>query len=406
MPSEPCGTQYCDFVVVGAGIVGLTVAYRLRQRHPSARIAVVEKEGQIGCHASGRNSGVLHSGIYYPPGSKKAAVCASGARQMKEFAREHGIKCVESGKVILPYFEADHAVMQSLLENAQRNGVRAERLDAKGLKELEPFARECETSIFVASTAVVDIKGILKALQCVLQAERIIFHLGASVRGADVARKAITINSQELSFGYLFNCAGAYADVIARMFGLAADYALVPFKGLYFKLSEQASELVRSSIYPVPDLRFPFLGVHLTRDVHGDVYVGPTAIPALGRENYGILRGLEPVEAAKVFWRLSSLYLHDQQGFRRLVHRELKNYRRSSFWEAARRLVPALRPEHLEPTTKSGIRPQLVGVKDGRLEMDFVVESGTSSTHVLNAISPAFTSSFELANVIVKEAGF
>ncbi len=392
-----------DYLIVGAGIVGLTVAHELKTRAPTARICILDKEDNSGVHASGRNSGVLHSGIYYSSDTLKAKVCAAGAKRMMDFAREHSIPCSKSGKVIVATSQKELPTVEKLLRNAAANGVRAWRINEQELRELEPYSVQGPAAIYSPDTAVIDSRAVVKRLTALLEQQGVRFYWRHAVvkmgRPGEVVTDQATFN-----YGYLFNCAGAYADVVARHFGLANDFALVPFKGIYWKLRPEAEHLVRSNIYPVPDIDLPFLGVHLTRVINGDVYVGPTAIPALGRENYGLLQGIRLLEALGVGYRLAGLYFRNRFNFRTLARLELGKYRKRNFLAAAQRLLPALKAEDMIPTTKSGIRPQLVNLREGRLEMDYIFQHTDHSTHVLNAISPAFTSSFAFAEMIVNSS--
>ncbi|MBV5304527.1 MAG: L-2-hydroxyglutarate oxidase [Chlorobium sp.] len=393
-----------DYLVVGGGIVGLTVAREMRKRYPAASIAVLEKESELGRHASGRNSGVLHSGIYYDSSTLKARVCAEGARRMKQFASENGINCQHTGKVIVATGPQDLAVIERLYENAQKNGIRAELLDEEGVRRIEPHAGVYRQGIHCMDTAVIDIKAVLLKLQELLVADgiEIIFH--APVTSVDVATRTVITPVGEFNYGYLFNCAGASADRVAKHYGLGLDYTLVPFKGIYFKLRPERADLVHANIYPVPDINQPFLGVHLTRVASGAVYAGPTAIPALGRENYGILQGARFTESLRVGFEITKMYLADQQNFRELVHTELGKYRKRNFFAAVQKLMPELTYNDLVSCDKVGIRPQLVNVREKRLEMDYVIEKSSDSLHVLNAISPAFTSSLAFAEWIVDQS--
>lgn len=393
-----------DYLIVGGGIVGLTIARELRKRYPTASIALLEKEAALGKHASGRNSGVLHSGIYYDSGTLKAKVCAEGARRMKAFAAEHGINCQHSGKVIVATSSQDLPVIERLLKNARENGIRVERLDEQGIRRIEPHAGVYQQGIHCPDTAVIDSKAVVSKLQELLVNEgvKIFFHAPVSSINTE-ARKVITPIG-EFGYNYLFNCAGASADKVAKHFGLGLDYALLPFKGIYFKLRPERAHLVYANIYPVPDVNQPFLGVHLTRVASGDVYAGPTAIPALGRENYGILKGAQLGESLRVGIEVSKMYLANRQNFRQLVHTELGKYRKKNFFEAVRKLMPELTYDDLVPSDKVGIRPQLINVCEKRLEMDYVIEKSPDSLHVLNAISPAFTSSLAFAEWIVDQS--
>lgn len=388
-------TEETDFLIAGAGIVGLAVAAELRSRHPDARIVVLEKEAAVGLHASGRNSGVLHSGVYYTPGTLKARLCAEGARRMLAFVRDNGVAHRVAGKVILAAGPEDLPGLERLERNAAANGIRARRLAPREVLEIEPNAAPGE-GLHCPDTAVVDSPAVVRALARRGEAAGVQIVYGENVVSAEESAVQ-TASGRRYRFHRLINCAGAHADRVARLFGLAADHVLVPFKGLYWKIRPERNGLVKESLYPVPDLAFPFLGVHLTRGAAGDVYAGPTAVPALGRENYGIFEGLRPGEMGQSLWRLARLYAGRDRSFRALVHRELLHYTRRGFLAAARRLVPALREDDLVPAHKVGIRPQLVRRSDDRLEMDFHVEKNERSLHVLNAISPAFTCAFSFA---------
>lgn len=390
-----------DYLIIGAGIVGLAVARELKSREPNSKICVLEKEAKAGVHASGHNSGVLHCGIYYSADSLKARVCANGARLMREFAAAQNLPIRASGKVIIATSEEELPTLDKLMTNAKNNGVRAELRDAKGIKEIEPNAAPYQAGIYAPDTAVVDSALVTERVAELLSKQDVQIFYHECVKSIDPARREVETRNNRYRYSYLFNCAGAYADTIAHFFGLGKDYALVPFKGLYFKLRSEKSSLVNGNIYPVPDVRMPFLGVHLTKGVSGDVYVGPTAMPALGREHYGMMKGIDPIESAKVFKYLAELYIANAQSFRALVHQSAVNYLKSFFVHSARKLMPALSGRDLIPSGKVGIRPQLVNVLKKRLEMDYVIETTDSSLHVLNSISPAFTSAFAFAKVIL-----
>lgn len=392
-----------DYLIVGAGIVGLTVAHELKARFPFARIGILDKEANAGMHASGRNSGVLHSGIYYSSDTLKAKVCAVGAARMMDFAREHAIPCSKSGKVIVATSEKELPTVERLLRNASENGIRAWRIDEKELHEIEPHAAWGPSAIYSPDTAVIDSRAVVNRLTVILEQQGVQFLWRHGFRKVGRPGEVVTDHGK-FSYGYLFNCAGAYADVVARNFGLANDYALVPFKGIYWKLRPEAEHLVRANIYPVPDVDLPFLGVHLTRVISGDVYVGPTAIPALGRENYGLIQGIRPLEAMGVGYRLTGMYLSNRYNFRRMAHLELSKYLKHNFLAAAQRLLPSITASDMVPTAKSGIRPQLVNLREGKLAMDYIFQHTDRSTHVLNAISPAFTSSFAFAEMIINSS--
>lgn len=397
--------QHVDYIVVGAGIVGLTVALELRDRNPKSSIVVLEREKEIGLHASGRNSGVMHSGVYYGTTSLKSKVCSKGAARMREFAKEHQIAFKQTGKIIVAANEEQTEGAKKLLANAQANGVASSWLDPKDIAEIEPYSVRDFGGVYSPNTGVIDGKGVLKKLEEILTSCGVEFIFGVEIAEVDPAKKFVSTNKVKLHYGYLYNCAGARADQIAKKFGVSDHLKLIPFKGLYYKLAPDIASKIKGSIYPVPDPKLPFLGVHLTRVVNEDVYVGPTAIPALGRENYSLLSGLDLKESLSTFIEISKLYIANKQNFRLLVLLEMKKYWKRSFFESAKMLMPSLKIEDLVPTNKVGIRPQLVNTQTNELEMDYIVESTQSTTHVLNAISPAFTSSFEFAAWIVDQEG-
>lgn len=393
-----------DFLIVGAGIVGLTVASRLSDYYPRATICVLEKELDLGMHASGRNSGVLHCGIYYGNDTLKAKLCAEGARRMVDFAISEKISINKCGKVILATREDQLPTVHKLMKNASDNFIHAELVDQDQLHELEPYAAEGFAAIHCPDTAVIDSHAVLSRIKAMLIAKGVMFEFGTEFTGRNYRGNVNTKNSQ-YSYGKLFNCAGAYADKVAKAFGLADEYALVPFKGIYWKLSDNANHKVKANIYPVPDVSIPFLGVHLTRTISDDVYVGPTAIPAIGRENYGILTGANIGEAMEIGAELAGMYFYNENNFRTLAHAEMGKYIKSNFLAAAQKLLPSLTASDMVPATKVGIRPQLINKKTRKLEMDYILESTEDSIHVLNAISPAFTCSFAFSELIISKAG-
>ncbi|HTL48861.1 MAG TPA: L-2-hydroxyglutarate oxidase [Verrucomicrobiae bacterium] len=390
-----------DFVIAGAGIVGLATTFELRKRHPGARLLVLEKEPEPGLHASGRNSGVLHSGIYYSPSTLKAKICREGQRRMIAFAREHGIAIRQDGKVIIASREQDIPVLHRLMGNAKAGGIKAELLSADDIMKIEPHCRPFQYGIHCPEVAVIDSRAVVHKLAELLTAQGVEIRYSEKITGVDEARKTLRTSKGKHDFSYFVNCGGAHADRIARFFGLGQDFVLVPFKGIYYHLRSDRDFLVRSNIYPVPDPEMPFLGVHFTRVIQGGVYAGPTAIPAFSRENYGLFQGIQPEEMAAIMGQLTKMMFGPDPIFRKLVRQELSNYIKSYFVARAQKLIPEVRSEDLELSAKVGIRPQLVNRKTQKLEMDYVLEKTACSLHVLNAISPAFTSAFAFAEEIV-----
>lgn len=394
-----------DFVVIGGGAVGLTVALALTRKFPRQSIALLDKESAFGRHASGRNSGVLHCGIYYDSRTLKAKVCSTGARRMKSYASERGIHFVEGGKLILATRQDQSATVEKLMRNALESEIAAELVTRERQLELEPYSAPAEAAIHCATTAVIDSKSVLAALRQDLEAAGVDIHFDTAFLDRE-GDDTIRTNAGTFRYGFLFNCAGAHADTVAKCFGVSQDQVLVPFKGIYWKLKDEAAGRVRSNIYPVPDVSLPFLGVHVTRTIDDSVYLGPTAIPALGRENYGLIAGSHLGEATAILGQLAAMYLADKGNFRRLAHMELGKYIKQNFLKSSRALMPSLQESDLVPTDKVGIRPQLVNKTTRTLEMDYVIEQSGRTVHVLNAISPAFTSAFAFADLVLERTSF
>lgn len=392
-----------SFVIIGGGIVGLTLAYELRQKYPSSKITILEKEKSLGQHASGKNSGILHSGIYYGADTLKAKVCASGAKRMIAFAREQDINVRQSGKVIIPTNEAELSVLPRLMSQAEANGIEAHLLSADEIRSIEPAAKAFKQGIHCPTVGVIDAKTVLNALHQVLEKKGVEVKLGFKVEQIITGENCVRGAGESFTYDYLINSAGAYADTLAKKFGLASHYELIPFKGFYYKLNPAKADKIYSNIYPVPNPAMPFLGVHFTRVINDEVYIGPTAVPVFGRENYRGVKGLNAQEGFAILKRLSCMYFGKDKSFRALVHREIWNYWKPYFVEQGQKMVEGLSSEDFMPCEKAGIRPQLVDTKTQQLVMDFKVEQTSNSLHVLNAISPAFTSSFALAEYLVRE---
>ena len=393
-----------DFVVVGSGIVGLSVARALRLKgHKS--ICILEKEKELGVHASGRNSGVLHAGIYYSTDSLKARFCSVGSKKMQEYAIEKGIPLLKTGKVIIGTKPEDIQQIEVLYQRALANGVRVEKLDQKQLREMEPEVNlVCETALFSPDTAVIDSKRVLATLEADLVSDGVTILKSEELCVLQSRQKKLkTKNNLAIHYGYLVNAAGSYADRVAHLMDVGKNYRILPFKGCYRKLTKPSAERFCRAIYPVPDLRFPFLGVHITRMTNGEVIVGPTAMPAFGRENYRSFNGINFMELPAIFGKLFSMAMRNTDGIRALIFEELKKYRFSGFLSCARALVPSLCAEDFSSEGKVGLRAQLVDGRTNQLVMDFLVEKGPDSIHILNAVSPGFTASFAFSNYVVDQ---
>lgn len=386
-----------DVLVVGGGIVGLTIARALLAAG-RRDVLVLEKEPELGRHASGRNSGVLHAGIYYAPDSMKARTCLAGNRLMRAYCRERGLPLHEGGKVIVARTEAELPTLEELHRRAVANGARVRFVDERELADVEPMARTTGKALLSQDTAVVDPKAVLAALRADLEAAgaRVVTSCRfTGLAAPDVAETTLG----RVRFERIVNAGGAFCDVVARAFDVGRRYRLIPFKGIYRRLRRGASFPVNGNIYPVPDVRNPFLGVHFTRSAHGDVYLGPTAIPALGREAYG--RGGAGGEALRILSADAVLFARNA-GFRSVALTEPRKYLPAFFHRDAAQLVRSYDPALFEAADKVGIRPQLVDWETKTLVMDFLVEARDASVHVLNPVSPAFTASMELARMVVE----
>lgn len=387
-----------QFLICGCGIIGLTIAKRLIELGHEG-IVIIEKEKELGCHASGRNSGVLHAGIYYTADSLKARFSVRGNQLMKEYCRKNGLALLEDGKVVVARDQNEIEVLQELYKRGERNGAKVELVDEKSLKEIEPYARTHKQALYSYNTAVVNPKEILDCLyKELVLSNKVSILTNTEMVGIKENNNVIT-NSGSIKFQKFINAAGAYSDKVAHSFGVGLRYKLIPFKGTYKKLIHEKSSIVRGSIYPVPNIKNPFLGVHLTKCIDGDVYIGPTAIPALGRENYGVLAGLDS-EALDILYREAVLFINNPK-FRRVALEEPRKYWFHYFFKDVQSLVNGITPDDIEGTSKVGIRPQLVDWKSRELIMDFVVLKDGNSIHILNAISPAFTCSMAFAEYVV-----
>lgn len=389
--------ERADVLIVGGGIIGLTLARELAGLGYE-RIVILEKEPAPGYHASGRNSGVLHAGVYYAAESMKARSCLRGNRLMKAFCRQHGLEILETGKVVVARSEAELPTLDTLFERARANGATVEMIDEAQLAEIEPNARTAGRAMYVHDTAMVDPKAVLHTLRRELaDSGKVRMVFDCELTGVRGSQTAVTSRGS-IRFDRFVNAAGAHCDRVAHRFGVGRGYRMVPFKGIYFKLREGLPWTVNGNIYPVPDIRNPFLGVHFTRNVHGPIYLGPTAIPAFGRENYGILEGID-AEGPAILMTDAVLFFTNPK-FRQVALTEPRKYLKSFFHRDAAALVKRLDPADIVPSDKAGIRAQLVDWDSRELVMDFMVTADGDAVHVLNPISPAFTSSMHLANVI------
>ena len=394
-------TQAYDVVVIGGGIVGLATALALTERYPHASIVLLEKEPEVARHQTGRNSGVVHAGIYYKPGSLKAQLCVEGVRLMHAFCHTHGLKLEPCGKVIVATTEAEIPRLEELHRRGQANGVQGLRMvDGQELRELEPHAAGLR-ALHSPTTSIVDYAEVARAMAARLQERGVRLQLSSSALSiaSDGSGVAVTTPQGTVRAAYLINCAGLYSDHIARMSGLNPPVRIVPFRGEYYFLKPERRHLVRGLIYPVPDPALPFLGVHFTRTVHGDVEAGPNAVFAFAREGYTYsdIKPKEMLESLSYsgFWRVSRRF------WRVGLYEYYRSLSRRAFVRSLQKLVPAITDTDVT-RGHAGVRAQAIDPQ-GNLADDFVIQQTEHALHVLNAPSPAATASLAIGKHLAQQ---
>ena len=385
------------YIVIGGGIVGLATAERLATDHPDASITVVEKEATWGAHQTGHNSGVIHAGVYYKPGSLKATLCKAGSESMVRFCEQHGIPHKVCGKLIVATDKEELPRLHALFERAKANGLPVRLIGPAEAHDYEPHVAAIE-AIHVASTGIVDYAQVCAKLAELLEKSGARMLTGTRVTGILTRGNEIMVRTTAGDFvgDALINCAGLQADRVARMAGIRPPARIIPFRGEYFELRPDRRDLVNGLIYPVPDPQFPFLGVHLTKMVDGSVHAGPNAVLALAREGYswGKIRPRDVASAVSYpgLWHLARKHLaYGLTEVRRSLSKQL-------FAQSLARLVPEVTADDLVPAS-AGVRAQAITPR-GDLVDDFLIVTEGRQAHVLNAPSPAATSSLEIARHI------
>ena len=391
-----------DVSIIGGGIIGLATGLQLVKRYPRCQICVIEKEDELAAHQTGHNSGVIHSGIYYKPGSQKAQFCVSGVNSLVQFCQENGIEYLRCGKVIVATHESELDRLEDLYQRGTTNGVdNLEMIGSERLKEIEPYAAGIK-ALYAPGTGTVDYTTVANAF-----ADKIRIAGGDIFTGSrviDMIRSqgsmALETTKGSVESKYLINCAGLYADHVARMMGVTPDVRIIPFRGEYYTLSPKSQHLVKALIYPVPNPKFPFLGVHFTRNMHGQVEAGPNAVLALAREGYkktnlNISEMLDTFSYPG-FWSVAMKYWKTGLGE---IHRSLS---KGVFLRDLQRLLPEVQDTDLTPGG-SGVRAQAVDRK-GRMLDDFSIQQSPGAIHVLNAPSPGATSSLSIGSYITSLA--
>ena len=397
-------SRYFDLIILGAGITGLSVARQQLLTDSGCKVLIIEKEKKIGLHASGRNSGVLHSGIYYPSETLKAKFCSEGGRIMGEYCQEFSLPIKRCGKVIIPKTADEDKYLDLLHKRAGVNQADTRIISKAELNEIEPESYSVTSrALYSPNTSVVDPHSVMKKIMSELINNDVVTAFGEYVISADPQCNIITTNKNvTYEYGQLINCTGQYSDLVSRIFNIGEQYCLIPFKGIYYKLQDASEIKLNGLVYPVPDLRIPFLGIHSVKLVNGDIYFGPNSIPALGREHYEGIKGINLKDTFRTAYYLLRQYMDNKDGFRSFAHRELQQFSKNSFYKEAKKMIPKLKLTDLVKSKKVGIRAQLYNKDKHEFEMDFIVEKKDNTIHVLNAVSPAFTSAFSFAKYILR----
>jgi L-2-hydroxyglutarate oxidase len=386
-----------DCAIIGGGIVGLATAVALSRKHPGAKVIVLEKETELACHQTGRNSGVIHSGIYYKPGSFKARFAREGSRTMVEFCREHGIQHEVCGKVIVATQESELPLLEKLFQRGLENGLAVTKLKPEQVREIEPHVR-CLAGIKVPTTGIVNYKEVCAKFAGLVREQG-----GEVITGARVTacREVSGGHRLETTHGdfearFIVNCAGLHSDRVAKLAGLQPAAKIVPFRGEYYELVPEKRDLVNTLIYPVPNPDFPFLGVHFTKMIDGTVHAGPNAVLAFKREGYHKtsfnLRDFLETMTYGGFWKLARKNL--DEGLMEMR----RSFSKGAFVKSLQRLVPEVQPADVIPT-HAGVRAQAL-MPDGSLVDDFLILQGRNACHVCNAPSPAATASLEIGKAV------
>ena len=389
-----------DYVIIGGGIVGLATAMAVGKKHPKASTLVLEKEQDLAQHQTGRNSGVIHSGIYYKPGSLKARFAREGNRSMVEFCRERGIKHDVCGKVIVATKASELPLLDNLFQRGLDHRLAVARLAPEKVQEIEPHVR-CLAGVRVPSTGIVNYREVSAKYVELIKSQDGTVQTGTRVnRLREVnGTQVIETSHGEFEAGFVINCAGLFSDRVARFGGLDPGVKIVPFRGEYYELIPNKRHLVKTLIYPVPNPDFPFLGVHFTRMIDGSVHAGPNAVLAFRREGYEKadfnLRDFCETLTYRGFWKLARK--HFREGMREIY----RSFSKAAFVRSLQQLIPEIEPADLIPC-KAGVRAQAL-LNDGRLVDDFLMIRGHNALHVCNAPSPAATASLEIAKTIVAQ---
>jgi (S)-2-hydroxyglutarate dehydrogenase len=389
-----------DYAIIGGGIVGLSTGMALGQKYPNSRILVLEKESKWAFHQTGNNSGVIHSGIYYKPGSFKAKFCRTGCQSMVDFCQEHNLPYEVCGKVIVATEEKELPLLENLYQRGLENGIQVAKISPEEVRDVEPHVNSI-AGVRVFSTGIADYKQVCLKYAELIRGQGGDLRLNTKVlKIVDTAQgKVIETNNGTFETKFVVNCAGLHSDRVAKMSGADPQAKIVPFRGEYYELIPEKRYLVNTLIYPVPNPAFPFLGVHFTKMIDGSVHAGPNAVLSLKREGYNKtdfdLKDFVEVMTYPAFWKLAAK--HADEGIKEII----RSFSKAAFVHSLQRLIPEVQMADVVPT-HAGVRAQAL-MDDGKLVDDFLIVKGENSIHVCNAPSPAATSSIEIGKAVVEQ---
>lgn len=390
-----------DYLIVGAGIIGLAIATQLKDKYPQKTINILEKESDVAYHSSGRNSGVLHAGFYYTSDSLKAKFTKDGNAFMQDYCETHNLRINKCGKVVVANNQEELESLYELEKRGLKNAVNVRIIDEEELLTIDPNVKTYKKALHSPDTATVDPIEIAQHIKSELVKKGIVFYFDEGYAEKVDKNTIRSTNNQIFTANKIINCAGLYADKIAKDFDFSEDYTIIPFKGIYLKYTK-TDKPIKTNVYPVPNLKNPFLGVHYTITVDGTIKIGPTAIPAFWRENYRGFDNFKFKELTSILGYESKLFWTNAFNFRALAYEELKKYNKKHFVSLASKMLKDIDTTGFTQWSKPGIRAQLLNTKTLELLQDFVVEGDKDTIHVLNAVSPAFTSSFPFAKWVIE----
>ena len=387
-----------DFLLIGGGIIGISIARELKSRYPDSSVCILEKESKCGLHASGRNSGVLHAGFYYTADSFKARFTREGNQRLTEYCDAKNIKLNKCGKLVVAQNESELPLLDELMNRASKNSVPLEFVTEEEGRAIEPRVKTYQKALFSPTTSSVNPKELVESL--LSDAIREGVQIKSNSRYLRRAgKRSIQTSDGAYEAKYLINVAGLYADKIGRDFGFSRDHRILPFKGLYL-YSDEPPGALKTHIYPVPDLANPFLGVHFTVTTDGKTKLGPTAIPAFWREQYEGWGNFNLNEFSEIIRRQAGLFLTSNFDFKALAIRELQKYSKPKLVSLASTLAEGVDIKHYRRWGPPGIRAQLLNIRTKMLETDFFMEGDGQSMHILNAVSPGFTCALPFADYV------